>query len=391
MSSPMSSLIRDLPGSTEEMLAVFSDESLIRAALSFEAELARAGAANGVVPAAAAEAIARVCQRYAPDPQALAQAAAHAGTLAIPLVAGLREAVKAEAPDAAALVHKGATSQDLADTALVLQSRAALALVERDAARLTDALAGLARRHAATPMIGRTLLQPALPTTFGLKAADWRSGVEAALARVRREAENALTLQLGGPVGTLSGLDGKGIEVRETLAARLDLKAPPLPWHARREAVAGLAGALAILTGAAGKIARDVSLMAQGEVGEAFEPRVEGRGGSSAMAHKRNPTSCQVALTAALRTPHLAATILSGLPQEHERGLGGWQADLPVLAELFQLTHGAVAAMAAAASGLEVRPEAMRRNLEAAGLGLDTAEAESLVRHALEPQIEGKS
>jgi 3-carboxy-cis,cis-muconate cycloisomerase len=384
----MSSLIRELPGSSEQMLAVFSDASLIRAALRFEAELARAGAAHGVVPAAAAEAIARACDGYAPDPQTLAREAAHAGTLAIPLVAGLREAVKAEAPGAAPFVHKGGTSQDLADTALALQSRTALTLIEGDAGRLSEALAGLARRHAGTPMLGRTLLQAAFPITFGLKAADWLLGVEASLDRVRRESAHALTLQLGGPVGTLSGLEGKGLAIRESLAARLGLEAPSLPWHARREGVAGLASALAILTGAVGKIARDVSLLAQGEVGEAFEGRVEGRGGSSAMAHKRNPTGCQVALTAALRAPHLAATILSGLPQEHERGLGGWQADLSVVAELFQLAHGAVAAMAAVVEGLELHPEAMTRNLDAAGVGCDTAEAQALVRRALEARNE---
>ena len=379
----MSSLIRDLPGSTAEMLEVFADVSLIRAALRFEAALAEAGAAQGLVPAEAAAAIAQVCAALRPDPAALASEAAHAGTLAIPLVARLRAAVAERSPEAARFVHKGATSQDLADTVLVLQSRTAVDLVERDAGRLAAALAALARRHAATPMLGRTLLQPALPITFGLKAADWLLGVDSALGRLRREAGHALTLQFGGPVGTLSGLDGRGLQIADALARSLDLPTPPLPWHARREGVAGLAGALAILTGAAGKIARDLSLLAQGEVGEAFEPHVEGRGGSSAMAHKRNPTGCQFALSAALRAPHLAATILSGLPQEHERGLGGWQAELPVMAELFQLAHGAVSAMADVAEGLDLQPEALARNLAAADVGQDTAEAEALVRRAL--------
>ena len=379
----MSSLIRDLPGSTAEMLEVFADASLIRAALQFEAALAEAGAARGLVPSEAAAAIAQACAALRPDPAALASEAAHAGTLAIPLVARLRAAVAERSPEAARFVHKGATSQDLADTVLVLQSRTAVDLVERDAGRLAAALAALARRHAATPMLGRTLLQPALPITFGLKAADWLLGVDSALGRLWREAGHALTLQFGGPVGTLSGLDGRGLQIADALARSLDLPTPPLPWHARREGVAGLAGALAILTGAAGKIARDLSLLAQGEVGEAFEPRVEGRGGSSAMAHKRNPTGCQFALSAALRAPHLAATILSGLPQEHERGLGGWQAELPVMAELFQLAHGAVSAMATVLEGLDLQPEALARNLAAADVGQDTAEAEALVRRAL--------
>ena len=298
--------------------------------------------------------IARVCDEFAPDPEELAREAAHAGTLAIPLVARLRAAVAAEAPEAAAFVHKGGTSQDLADTALVLQAKTALAVIERDGARLAAALADLARRYAGAPMLGRTLLQPALPITFGLKAADWLLGVDGALERLRARGRPGLDPATRRPGRDPLWARRKGVAVRDTLASLLDLAAPPLPWHARREAIAGLASALAILVGAVGKIARDVSLMAQGEVGEAFEPRVQGRGGSSAMAHKRNPTGCQVALSAALRAPHLAATILSGLPQEHERGLGGWQADLPVLAELFQLAHGAVAAMAAVVEGLEL-------------------------------------
>ncbi|WP_296456472.1 lyase family protein [Phenylobacterium sp.] len=155
------------------------------------------------------------------------------------------------------------------------------------------------------------------------------------------------------------------------------------PWHARRDAVAGLGAALAVLTGTVAKMARDVALLAQGEVAEAFEPRAEGRGGSSAMAHKRNPTGCQVALSAAVRAPHLAATLISALPGEHERGLGGWQAEAAVLADLFALAGGAAAAMADVAEGLEIDAAAMARNLAAAGVGADTGEAEALARRLL--------
>ncbi|HKR25565.1 MAG TPA: lyase family protein, partial [Allosphingosinicella sp.] len=171
--------------------------------------------------------------------------------------------------------------------------------------------------------------------------------------------------------------------VAERLGAALDLPVPAAPWHARREGVAGLAGALAILVGALGKMAFDIALLSQAEVGEVFEPRVAGRGGSSAMAHKRNPTGCQVARSAALRAPHLAAAILSALPQEHERGLGGWQAEGPVLTELFCIAHGALAAMAAAAEGLEIHPERMAENLAAAKVGDDIGEAPALVARAL--------
>ena len=191
-------------------------------------------------------------------------------------------------------------------------------------------------------------------------------------------------MQFGGATGSLAGLDGKASAVAERLAAVLGLACPPMPWHARREGLAGLAAALAIATGAVGKIARDIALMAQGEVAEAFEPRIAGRGGSSAMAHKRNPTGCQVALSAALRAPGLASSILAALPQEHERGLGGWQIEAPVLAELFCLAHGAIQAIATVVEGLELDTARMRANLAAADVGVDTGESAALVRRALD-------
>jgi 3-carboxy-cis,cis-muconate cycloisomerase len=223
-----------------------------------------------------------------------------------------------------------------------------------------------------------------LPITFGLKVANWLLAIDEALSRFRRERDFALILQFGGPTGSLTGLSGKAMAVAAHLSTELGLTCPLLPWQARRNGMAGLAAALAIVSGAIGKIARDISLLAQGEVGEAFEPIIAGRGGSSAMAHKRNPTGCQIALSAALRTPGLAATILSALPQEHERGLGGWQAEAPVLVELFQLTHGALLAMAPVAEGLEVDTGKMRANLDAAGVGSDIGESESLARQVLE-------
>ncbi|AAK24381.1 3-carboxy-cis,cis-muconate cycloisomerase [Caulobacter vibrioides] len=375
----MSCLLRDRPASTPEMLTAFSDEALLRAALTFETMLARAQADVGLIPSDAAETIAIACAEL-PDVVSLAEAAAHAGTLAIPLVALIRERIAD--PEVAKLVHKGATSQDLADTALMLQAKTGAALVLRDASRLAQALAVLAQRHAATPMLGRTLLQAAQPITFGLKAAGWLQGVASALARFERET-GAIQMQLGGATGSLAGLDGRAGDVAERLAARLGLPAPETPWHARREGLAGLASSLAILTGAVGKIAGDIALMAQTEVAEAFEPKVVGRGGSSTMAHKRNPTGCQVALSASIRAPHLAATILSALPQQHERGLGGWQVEGPVLAELFELAHGALAAMAIVVEGLEVDADRMAVNLAAARVGSDIGEAERLVARAL--------
>jgi 3-carboxy-cis,cis-muconate cycloisomerase len=360
----MPSLIRDRSASTPEMLEAFGDAALLDA-----------------------EAIGLACSGGF-DPAELAEAAAHAGTLAIPLVAELRRRLEAT-PSAAKAVHKGATSQDVADTALMLQAKAGVALISRDLLAMIAALRRLAEAYAGAPMLGRTLLQGALPITFGLKAANWLLSIQAARARLEREAGSALALQFGGATGSRAGLDGKGAAIAARLAAELGLANPPLPWQARRDGVAGLGSALAILTGALGKIARDVSLLAQNEVAEAFEPRVAGRGGSSAMAHKRNPTGCQIALSASLRAPGLAATLLAALPAEHERGLGGWQAEGPVLAELFLIAHGALAALLPVVEGLEVDADAMARNLLAADVGSDTGEADALVAAALACPADG--
>jgi 3-carboxy-cis,cis-muconate cycloisomerase len=232
-------------------------------------------------------------------------------------------------------------------------------------------------------MLGRTLLQQAAPISFGLKAAQWMLGVDAARARLGVEARQGIALQFGGAVGTRAGLEGQASSVARFMAERLGLACPPLPWHARRDGVAGIATALAIAVGAVGKIASDVALLAQGEVGEAREPLVAGRGGSSAMAHKRNPTGCQVAVSAALRAPGLAATILAGMPQQHERGLGGWQAEAPVLADLFCIAHGALRAMLPVVEALEIDAGQMQANLAGAHLGLDMGESESMVAAAL--------
>ena len=371
----MSHLLRTRPATTDAMLAVFEDAATLRHALTFEAELARAEAAEGLIGKAEAEAIAMLCGGIAIDPAALATEAALAGTLAIPLVARLRK----ELPEAAAkALHKGATSQDVADIVLVRQIRDGHALLQADLGRTANALAALARRHAGTPAIGRTLLQDALPIGFGLRIAQWQAGIVAAAARLQDEVEQGAVLQFGGAAGTRAGLAGRGAAVSARLAAALGLPDAP-PWQARRGGIAGIAAALAILVGALGKMARDVSLLAQNGVGEAREPAVPGRGGSSAMAHKRNPTGCQIVLSACLRAPGLVAGILAGLPAEEERGLGGWQAEGPALAELFLLAAGATEAMATVAEGLEIDEAAIARNLEAAALGGDIGESENLV------------
>ena len=360
----MPSLIQARMASSAEMPAVFSDEALIAHALAFEAGLAEAEAECGGIPRSAARFIAEAAQTLKFDARELAEAAAHAGTLAIPLVKRLGETVAKIDRDAAGHVHFGATSQDLADTALVLQLRAGCGLLKRDLARLAEALAALTEKHRGTVMLARTLMQPALPTSFSVKTASWLIGVEDGLLRLMRESEHALTLQLGGAAGTLSALGDKGVEVAKHLASRLGLALAPMPWHTRRDAIAGLGSALGILTGTLGKIARDLALLSQAEIGEAAEPSGQGRGGSSTMPHKQNPIGSMVALAAATRAPGLVATLLSAMVQEHERALGGWQAEAPTLATLFEAAHGATFAMAETIGGLKVDTGAMRRNLE---------------------------
>lgn len=327
-----------------QMAAWFGFDATVAAALQFEAELAAACAEHGLISNAAAEAIRRACETF--DGAGLEAEAAHAGTLAIPLVARLR----AKVPEHAEAVHLGATSQDVADTALMLQCQRARACLEDEGRALTARLAELAEQHVHTPAMGRTLLQPAEPITAGVRFAGWGLGLDDALARLGRD---ALAVQLGGPVGLLTSLGPAARLIRQSLARRLGL-ADQLAWHTRRGAIAALGASLAIVTGAAAKMARDVSLLMQPELAELAEPLRPGRGGSSSMPHKRNPADCQVVLSAALRAPHLAASLLSALPQELERGLGGWQAEAPLLADLFELAHTSLVAMRATAAGLEI-------------------------------------
>jgi len=369
------SLLRARPATTPAMLDVWSDAAALGHALAFEAALAGAEARHGLVGEAEARAIAATCSSIRIDPAALAEEAALAGTLAIPLVARLRAAVGG---DAASHVHRGATSQDLADTVMMQQVRAAAALIQADTHRIAEALGRTARAEAAHPAMGRTLLQDAMPIGFGLRVAQWRAGIAGAAARLAREVEAGAVLQFGGAVGSRAGLNGRGAAVARDLAAALALPPAP-PWHARRGGVAAIGTAVAILIGACAKMARDVALMAQNGIGEAREPAVTGRGGSSAMAHKRNPTACQIALSAATRAPGLAAGLLAGLPAEGERGLGGWQAEAPALADLFLLAAGAADAMAGVAEGLEIDGAAIARNLPLDRSPADIGESVALV------------
>ncbi len=356
------------------MGAVFTDRAHLQGMLDFEAALARAEAKTGVIPAEAVAAIAAQCDAALYDLDALAEAAARAGNTAIPLVKALTAKVAARDKAAAGVVHWGATSQDAMDTGLVLQLRAALVLIEADLATLSANLAALAQKHRQTPMVGRTWLQHALPITFGLKAAGWLDAVERHRARIGELKPRLLVLQFGGAAGTLAALGDKGLVVAEALAADLKLTLPATPWHGARDRVVEFGTALALLTGTLGKMARDIALLMQTDVGEAFEPAGEGKGGSSTMPHKRNPVGAAAVLAAATRVPHLAGSLLTGMIQEHERGLGGWHAEWQVLPELVQLSAGALAQMVDIAGGLDVQPGQMRANLDATN-GLIMAEA----------------
>jgi 3-carboxy-cis,cis-muconate cycloisomerase len=363
--------------SAEAVSAAFDDTATIQAMLDVEAGLARAQAKVGLIPQSAVAPIAAACRAEHYDIEALGRQAALAGNTAIPLVKALTQGVRAADEDASRYVHWGATSQDIQDCGLVLQVRAALAPLDCDIRRLELALAALALRHAADPMPGRTWLQHAAPITFGLKAAGYLSALRRAKRRLRAAGEAAGVLQFGGAAGTLASLGERGLEVSAALAQELDLALPALPWHAARDRLVDLACALGVLTGSLGKMARDLSLLMQTDVAEAFEPAAAGKGGSSTMPHKRNPVGCAVALAAAIRVPPLVATMLAAMPQEHERGLGGWHAEWETLPEIFRLASGALAQMATAFEGLEVDTVRMRADLDKTH-GLLMAEAASM-------------
>jgi len=365
MSGPLSAsdLLAPLTSSAA-MRAVVVDGARLQRMLDVEAALARAEGEAGVIPARAAAVIAAACRAERLDRDAIALASAAAGNLAIPLVKQLTAAVKAADAEAAGFVHWGATSQDIIDTALVLELRAGLAALAADLDRAVAGFAALAERHRTTETVARTWLQHALPMPFGLKLAGYAAALSRARDRLARAARDGLVLQFGGAAGTLAALGDKGLAVAERLAAQLDLPLPEAPWHSHRDRLAEIAAALGILTATCGKIARDVSLLMQTEVGEAFEPAGAGRGGSSTMPHKRNPVASAAALTCATLAPNLVATILAAGVQEHERALGGWQAEWPAFPALLLVASGALAAVADIAQGLEVDAARMRADLD---------------------------
>jgi 3-carboxy-cis,cis-muconate cycloisomerase len=346
------------------MLDVFADRSLVAAMLAFEAALAEAEAAEGAIPARAAAPIAAASAAGIDDIDALVAEARLAGSLAIPLVRRLTAAVAARDAAAAAFVHHAGTSQDVIDTAMVLVTKSALGLIDADLARLCDSLRALARVHLETPMLARTLLQPAQVISFGFKIVAWLAPLLRARDRLARAGSAALRLQFGGAVGTLGALGDKGAAVAQRLAVRLGLGAGDGAWHVQRDDWVALGCEVALLCGSLGKIGRDLALLAQAEVGEVAEPAGDGRGGSSAMPQKKNPVAAMTAIAAAVRAPHHAAALLASMGPAHERGLGEWQAELAEWPSLFLETHGALVALADACAALEVDPRRMRANIE---------------------------
>ena len=330
----------------------------LQAMLDVEAALARACAAEGLIDTGAGERIAAACRADAigaEDRAELVRATAANATPVVGLVAWLRAAVG----DAdARAVHSGATSQDIVDTALMLAARRALVPLLDDARGAADAAAGLADAHRATPMIGRTLLAQALPTTFGLRAAGWLDGIDRAVAALDRVVAEELAVQMGGPVG------GRDPAVAGRVAAELGLAEPVLPWQPIRVRPVALACGLGALSGVLAKVARDVTLLSAGEVGEVREGGAD-RGGSSAMAHKRNPVAAVSVLACAKRTPGLVAGALACMEQEHERAAGAWQAEWGIHAELLSLTGSAAAWAQDLLEGLEVDAGRMADNLAA--------------------------
>jgi 3-carboxy-cis,cis-muconate cycloisomerase len=349
----------------DAMRRVFSDRGRLQGILDFEAALARTRARAGLVPAAAAVAIAGQCRAELFDIAALSQATAMAGNSAIPIINELTRLVAAAYPAAAGYVHWGATSQDAMDTGLVLQLRQGLDLIEADARQLCASLAKVAAQHKETPIAGRTWLQHAAPTTFGLKVAGWVCAVARHIERIRAVRPRALVLQLGGAAGTLAALGSDAGKTVSLLAEELQLRPAEMPWHAHRDRLVEVAVTLGLLVGSLGKMARDIALMTQSEIAEVAEPSAPGRGGSSSMPQKRNPVGCATVLAAATRIPALVSVLLSAMTQEHERGLGGWQAEWETVPEVFLLTSGALSQMRQVMTGLRVDSERMRANLDA--------------------------
>jgi 3-carboxy-cis,cis-muconate cycloisomerase len=353
-----SALFRDSFG-TAQMRAVFNDHALVQRYIDAEIALACAQARIGVIPVDAAQTIARESRIERIDFDLMREETGNVGYPILPLV---HQLVKM-CGDAGRYVHWGATTQDIMDTATVLQVREALDLVEADIVALRGILADLARRHRDTPMAGRTHLQQALPITFGAKVAIWLAMFDRHQQRLLQLRERVLVVQFAGAAGTLASLGTKGFEVQEALAQELGLGVPATTWHVARDGFAEAVNLLALVTGSLGKIAIDIMIMASTEFAELYEPFVKGRGASSTMPQKRNPISSELMLAAAKAVRQHAGLMVDAMVQDFERATGPWHAEWIALPESFILTAGALHQAKFALGGLVVDTERMRQNL----------------------------
>ena len=347
-----------------DMASAMGDRELLHGMLGFEALLAHALEVEGLAPAGTAAAVAGQCDPDLYDIAELGRAATLAGNPAIPLVKALTARVAEASPEQAKWVHYGATSQDVIDSAYVHVIGRGLKLIDLRLNRLAEVMRPLIETHRATPMIGRTFLQQAVPISFGVKTALWLDPLLES-RRILHDILEAPVVQFAGAAGTLAALGNDAGRVQaQFVDVTLGAPSSLIPWHTQRHRNARLAAELGILTGSLGKIARDVSLMAQTEIGELAEPEAPGKGGSSAMPHKRNPVLCTLILAAAQRAPGLVATMLAAMPHEHERALGGWHAEWPTLPELFRVAGTALAQTVTLMEGLQVFRERMRANID---------------------------
>jgi 3-carboxy-cis,cis-muconate cycloisomerase len=356
------------------------DTAYLTAMLDAEAGLASAQAEVGLISRDQAETIAEFCRADGYDPAELGRDAAAGGNPVIPLVRALTAAVYEADPEAAKHVHRGATSQDILDTAAMLVAYRATGPMLADLGAAAEAAARLADEHRATLMPGRTLLQHALPITFGLTAAGWLVALDTTAEELTAVREARLAVQLGGASGTLASLGSDGVAVLAAYAGALGLAEPVVPWHTDRTRVAELAGALGTLAGVVAKIGRDIVLLAQTEVAEVREGAP---GGSSTMPHKRNPVAAVSAVAAATRAPGLVSTVLGAMAQEHQRGAGSWHAEWLPLRDLLGTVGSAVASLRDCLDGLEVDADRMRANLDLTGGHLLTERVTTALAHTL--------
>ncbi len=357
--------------------ALFSDKATIGYMLQFESALAQAQAKHGMIPQACADIIYNNCVIENIDIQLLISQVGLGGNACIPLVKQLTNVVKKQNTEAAGYVHFGATSQDVIDTATILQAKDAIILIQKDLDKVINQLQILSENHQKTLMIGRSFMQQARPITFGYKVDTWIDGLTRAKERIERILQDCFVVQLGGAVGNKSAFGEYGDNISESLATILQLKNSKLSWHTQRDRIVEIASVLGILIGSISKIAKDISLLMQTEIGEVFESSEEGKGGSSTMPHKRNPVACIAILANAQRIPNLVATMLSCMTQDHERATGQWHAEWETFSQIIQLTGGALHQAVNLTNGLEVNILNMSKNMEATN-GLIYAESVSL-------------